>query len=1246
MHAHRSVLAFLCGLSGCVLLLSCDSKGGGGMTEPTPSFTISVAPGSVTAAPGQSATVTVTLTRSGGFTDPVSLSLEGAPGGVSGTFQPTPMSGNGTSSTLTLQVGGAAAPGTYSTTVRARASGLEDRNATISLTIAQPAAIAVSVAPTSLALNQGGNGTTAVTVARTNFTGAVDLVLEGGPAGVTGSFAPANLTGAATASVLTVAVGSSAQLGTYDLTVRARGTGVTDASTAVSLTIAPQPAYELSLVPASLQLQQGVAGSARIGIARTNFTGAIALAVSGAPQGVTASITPASATADEATLNVSVSGSAAPGSYTLTITGQAAGLTDRTIQLPLVVAAATPSSYSLSVSPLSLQLQQGATSAAQLTIARNNFAGAVALAVSGAPAEVTATVTPASTIGSGATINVGVGASAAPGSYALTVTGQAAGQPDRSATLALTITAAQAGTVAVAASDANASEAGPDPGVFTITRTGSTAAALAVSFTLGGTATNGTDYTSVGGNVTIAAGQASATVTITPLADALTEGNETVVLTLAAGSYTVGQPNAATVTIADDAGAPASVTVAASDANASEAGPDPGVFTITRTGSTAAALAVGFTLGGTATNGTDYTSVGGNATIPAGQASATVTITPLADALTEGNETVVLTLAAGSYTVGQPNAATVTITDDAGAPASVTVAASDANASEAGPDPGVFTITRTGSTAAALAVSFTLGGTATNGTDYTSVGGNATIAAGQASATVPITPLADALTEGNETVVLTLAAGSYTVGQPNTATVTIADDGGTPPRVLMNGENHGGSITFAGELHNWTFDANQGDYIALSIGEDGTNTDFTPWIRLVAPDGTVVAESNNALVAQINETAATTGTYTVIVATADLGRDATGDYLLTLAQVPGSFTVPSGDQGAALTNGENHSGTIHRGDLDLWTFDANQGDYIALSIGEDGTNTDFTPWIRLLSPAGTVVATSNNALVAQINETVATTGTYTVIVATADLGRDATGDYLLTLAQVPGSFTVPSGDQGAALTNGENHSGTIHRGDLDMWTFDANQGDYIALSIGEDGTNTGFTPWIRLLSPAGTVVATSNNALVAQINETAATTGTYTVIVATADLGRDATGDYLLTLAQVPGSFTVPSGDDGGALGSGTNHPGTISRGDLDIWTFSATAGQAIILSIGEQQPVSDFTPWIRLISPTGAVVGNASGAQAAQISVNAAATGTFTVVVGTADLGRDAEGSYILTRTGGNSANGTRAGAAGSRQQ
>jgi hypothetical protein len=165
--------------------------------------------------------------------------------------------------------------------------------------------------------------------------------------------------------------------------------------------------------------------------------------------------------------------------------------------------------------------------------------------------------------------------------------------------------------VSIAASLPSASEAGPTNGQFTFTRSGGNlAAALIVNYTVGGTATNGVDYSTIGGSITILANQTTATLAITVLQDNVVEaGGETVVLTLTPNAaYTIsGGP--AQVNIADS---PAVVSIAASLPSASEAGPTNGQFTFTRSGGNlAAALVVNYSVGGTATNGVDYSTIGG-----------------------------------------------------------------------------------------------------------------------------------------------------------------------------------------------------------------------------------------------------------------------------------------------------------------------------------------------------------------------------------------------------------------------------------------------------------------------------------------------------------------------------------------------------------------------------------------------------------------------------------------------------------
>ena len=111
----------------------------------------------------------------------------------------------------------------------------------------------------------------------------------------------------------------------------------------------------------------------------------------------------------------------------------------------------------------------------------------------------------------------------------------------------------------------------------------------------------------------------------------------------------------------------------------------------------------------------------------------------------------------------------------------VTVTAPDALASEPGANTGRFTVSRSGSTATALTVRFTVGGTA-SASDYAPLGSSLQIPAGDTSADLTVTAQDDSSVENDETVILTLSSNAaYTVGSSNRATVTIRDDDTPPP---------------------------------------------------------------------------------------------------------------------------------------------------------------------------------------------------------------------------------------------------------------------------------------------------------------------------------------------------------------------------------------------------------------------------------------------------------------------------------
>jgi hypothetical protein len=301
---------------------------------------------------------------------------------------------------------------------------------------------------------------------------------------------------------------------------------------------------------------------------------------------------------------------------------------------------------------------------------------------------------------------------------------------------------------------------------------------------------------------------------------------------------------------------------------------------------------------------------------------------------------------------------------------------------------------------------------------------------------------------------------------------------------------------------------------------------------------------------------------------------------------------------SVLVNGANQTGIIFTNTVaDSYAFPANKGDSINLRLG----TTSFDGYLELFGPDGTLLKTAQASTDDAIRDYTATnSGTFTVLVSSWFAG--GSGTYVLHLAQIPEAFVVPAGDEGGPLANGGNATGTITLGDLDLWTFTANTGDSINLRLG----TTNFSGYLELFGPDGTLLKTAQASTDDAIrNYTATNSGTFTVLVSSWFTAE--TGTYVLHLAQIPEAFIVPAADEGGPLANGANATGTISLGDLDLWTFTANTGDSINLRLG----TTNFSGYLELFGPNGTLLITAQASTDDAINnYTATNSGTFTVLV------------------------------------
>jgi hypothetical protein len=93
-------------------------------------------------------------------------------------------------------------------------------------------------------------------------------------------------------------------------------------------------------------------------------------------------------------------------------------------------------------------------------------------------------------------------------------------------------------------------------------------------------------------------------------------------------------------------------------------GPRNATFTVHRFGVTNDPVVVNYAIGGTATNGSDYVTLPGSVTIPAGERSALIAVVPIDDGPPDITSTVILKLKPdNSYLIGAPAQAAAIILD-------------------------------------------------------------------------------------------------------------------------------------------------------------------------------------------------------------------------------------------------------------------------------------------------------------------------------------------------------------------------------------------------------------------------------------------------------------------------------------------------------------------------------------------------------------------------------------------------------
>jgi len=311
---------------------------------------------------------------------------------------------------------------------------------------------------------------------------------------------------------------------------------------------------------------------------------------------------------------------------------------------------------------------------------------------------------------------------------------------------------------------------GAQQALFTVSRSGGITAFAVNYTTANGTATAGSDYAANVGTLNFGVGISSQTIAVSINGDTDFEPDETFFVNLS------GATNGAVIADGQGLGTinnddlPPVGSVSISDVTITEGdnGTQQAIFTVARSGGTAAFSVNYATANGTATAGSDYAANTGTLNFGVGVSAEAIVVSINGDTVFEPDETFFVNLS------GATNGAVIadgqglgTINNDDPPPVG-SISISDVTITEGdnGTQQAIFTVARSGGTAAFAVIYVTANGTATAGSDYVPSIGTLNFGVGVITQTVAVSIVGDTAVEPDETFFVHL------VGPTNGAVIT------------------------------------------------------------------------------------------------------------------------------------------------------------------------------------------------------------------------------------------------------------------------------------------------------------------------------------------------------------------------------------------------------------------------------------------------------------------------------------------
>jgi hypothetical protein len=199
------------------------------------------------------------------------------------------------------------------------------------------------------------------------------------------------------------------------------------------------------------------------------------------------------------------------------------------------------------------------------------------------------------------------------------------------------------------------------------------------------------------------------------------------------------------------------------------------------------------------------------------------------------------------------------------------------------------------------------------------------------------------------------------------------------------------------------------------------------------------------------------------------------------------------------------------------------------------------------------------------------------------------------------------------ITCGELVSASIGvAGEQDTYTFDGSAGEAVVISA--MGTWGGLTALAELHAPGGGLIGSNGFGNGRSASLVLTSSGTHTIIVRGSSGTQ--TGNYNLSLRFTTGRCAT-------AIACAEMKSGTLAAGEMQSYSFSASAGEAVRVSAVNTS--ADLSAVVALYGPNGALVGENTFGDGRTGVLSLSTTGTYTVLV--YDYSTPSEyGSYNLS--------------------